>query len=1088
MGSSHVTGRLPKAAGRRSSNPSLHRAPVRWGPSRAMSQAGALEAKTREPDPRRQQWDYKGLVMTKFAMAADHDLGAHFAPDSPEMRALAGAFDADADGFRPRTVVLLGPAGSGKSTLARRVLLGWVRDELFPGAFSHVFLLAAADAQREGSLAELLAREWADSAAPLEDALARPEGLLFVLDGFDDPALGCLRVGGELCADWAARRPARVLVHSLLRKALLPACSLLVTARAAGARALMSLLVAPRCLALEGVSLAQSVGLLRGPGEAGRALLWAADSPPLLQPCGDPAACALLGEALRLQRAAGGTPGRTLTGVYTTLVFQLLAPGAAAPLAPEARAVLRALCGLAADGLWGLRGTFGTQHLRARGLQRPELCALLHARRPLPGLGGETGYAFLHPSLQEFCAALHYVLQDLDTDVDPRTPLLESSGWRAGLGACAVQVKRFLFGLASGEVAATLGALLGQPVPQGLRGHLLRWVSLLSRPAGAPEPQDTLEAFYCLFETQDEEFARSALSGCEELRLRLHRRADLTVAAFCLPQCRGLRRLRAHLQEASSKEEAAGLARAVEANVCVLLQCRALVEAPVAECWGKFCSALSTHPSLQYLELSGSLLGEWTMKTLCVKMRQPACEIQTLKLEGAQVSLGLRHVWRVLISNPNVKALSLENASLSSDDLAVACEALRHPRCSLESLRLDRCALPRAYARPLARALETSRSLRALGLVGNLPAGRNAGSLRDALRASPCALQRLVLGSCGLGAADCRDLAAGLGAGRSVTHLCLAGNALGSEGASALCQALRRPGCALQRLTLDDCGLDVAACGFLAFALMDAPQLTHLSLSTNPVRDDGAKLLCEALRSPGCRLRGLALAACSLTAACCRSLAVAVVRSPHLRGLDLAANMLGDTGVAALCEGLKQGTSSLERLGLEACELTDAGCEALSSALRLSKRLASVNLARNHLSVAGARKLCQAFCATSKLQIVGGEALPAAAVPTPLGSSCSARADAPPRCAPVALLPPGSPQQLRPQRPAAPAACKPFGALQATGEGRSRGRPAVRRLWKQQQPLEVSALLEEARLSRPGPEVAAGWHAPDEDGRNWWRS
>ncbi|XP_037371520.1 NACHT, LRR and PYD domains-containing protein 5 [Talpa occidentalis] len=956
----------------------------------------AAEAEVGERGPGGQQWDYKGLVITKFALSKDgHADGAHLAPDSAEMRALASAFDADAGGFRPRTVVLQGPAGSGKSALARRVLLGWARDELFQHTFSHVFLLAAREAQsaHEGSLAELVSREWADSPAPLEDVLSRPEGLLFVLDGFDDPALG-LQAGREVCEHWAEKRPAAVLARSLLSKALLPACSLLVMARDAGVGALMSLLVSPRFLVLGGVLLEQSVRLLQERSDPG------------LQAAGEPVVCVLLGEALRLQQVAGGTPGQTVTGLYATFVFQQLAPGDAAPkrLGQTGRAVLRGLCRLAAEGLWGLRGTFAAEDVQGCGLQQPELCGLLHARCLLPGLGGETCYAFLHPSLQEFCAALHYVLDGLDRDPAPGTPLLESTSLpapaQAGIGAHMGQMKRFLFGLVGGEVAGTLGVLLGQPVPPGLRERLLRWVSLLSRPAGTPAPQDMLEAFYCLFETQDAEFARSALSGFRELRLRLHRRADWAVAAFCLQHCRGLRRLRADVQEERSGGQAAAGTQ---------------VETLTAECWEKMCSVLSTHPSLQQLELSGSLLEEWAMKTLCVKMRQPACKIQTLKFEGAQISLGLRHLWRVLITNPNIKSLSLESSTLNGEDVAMACEALKHPSCSLESLRLDRCGLPRACAPEIARILETCQSLQCLSLAGNRLGGRGVGPLREALEASPCALQRLVLGSCGLSTADCRDLAAGLGSNRSLTHLCLSGNALGSEGASALCQALRRPGCGLQRLLLDGCDLDVAACGFLAFALMDNPQLTHLSLSANPVRDDGARLLCEAVASPACHLRDLALAGCRLTAACCKSLAAAVGRSRHLRALDLAANALGDAGVAALCEGLKQRGSTLERLGLEACELTDAGCEALSSALGVNERLAGLNLARNHFGAAGAQQLCRAFT-------------------------------------------------------------RPASALRSVG------------LWTQQYPAEVRALLEEARLRRPGAEIADGWWARAEDGRDWWRS
>lgn len=56
---------------------------------------------------------------------------------------------------------------------------------------------------------------------------------------------------------------------------------------------------------------------------------------------------------------------------------------------------------------------------------------------------------------------------------------------------------------------------------------------------------------------------------------------------------------------------------------------------------------------------------------------------------------------------------------------------------------------------------------------------------------------------------------------------------------------------------LNQCGLDIAGCGYLAFALKDNRQLTHLSLSQNPLGDSGIKLLYEVLRELSCHLQDL---------------------------------------------------------------------------------------------------------------------------------------------------------------------------------------------------------------------------------------
>lgn len=68
----------------------------------------------------------------------------------------------------------------------------------------------------------------------------------------------------------------------------------------------------------------------------------------------------------------------------------------------------------------------------------------------------------------------------------------------------------------------------------------------------------------------------------------------------------------------------------VEASVDLLLQCRTPMRTLAHECWDSLCFALSTHPSLRQLDLSGSVLNERAMKTLCMSLRQPTCKVQSL--------------------------------------------------------------------------------------------------------------------------------------------------------------------------------------------------------------------------------------------------------------------------------------------------------------------------------------------------------------------------------------------------------------------------------------------------------------------------
>nr|XP_010960237.1 NACHT, LRR and PYD domains-containing protein 5 [Camelus bactrianus] len=925
------------------------------------------------------QQAYKSHVISKFATKPDtHSSFKDSASDCPDVQMLLGAFHPDRAGFRPHTVVLHGKSGTGQSALARRVLLSWARGELCRGMFSYVFFLQAGETwwSGESSFAEFISKEWPDARVPPEEILSQPERLLFVLDGSEDLDLAFKDDDVDLCRDWAGKQPVSLLMRSLLRKVLLPECSLIITATDTGVEKLQPLLLAPRYLLVGGLSMEKRIQSLLGhmsrECREEHALRWVVDSHELLDQCQAPAMCSLVCEALKLQEASGkGLPPtcQTLTGLYATFVFHQLTlrDGFQCCVSEDGGVTLKGLCRMAAEGVWKAKFVFHRDDLGAHGLKEPRLSALLHMRVLLRDSGREGCYTFLHLGLQEFCAALFYVLEGLEAEGGPCPLLTETMKSVAEVRQMSAnvhvaQMKRFLFGLMRKEVTATLDALLGCSYPLGVRRVLLHWISLLGQHASTAAPSDFLEAFRCLFETQDNEFVRLALNDVQEVRLQVSRPVDLMASSFCLQHCRHLRKIRLDVREIFPKH---GFAETWPTLP------QGLHAKRLEQHWETLCDVLSTHPNLRQLDLSGSILNELAMKTLCIKLRQPTCKIQNLIFKGAQISLGLRHLWMTLIINRNIRCLDLESTHLKEGDVMMACAALRHPKCFLESLRLDLCGLSHTCCQEISQILVTSISLRSLSLAGNKVTDQSIKPLCGALKATQCTLQKLILGNCGLAAADCQDLASALTKNQSLTHLYLSSNSLGSEGLKPLCRALKLPGCGLQRLILNACNLDVAGCGFLALALMGNRHLTHLSLSLNPLEDNGMNLLCEVMMEPSCHLQDLELVKCHLTATCCRSLSQVIMRSKHLRSLDLAANALGDNGIAALCEGLEQ-NSPLRRLGLEACELTSGCCEALSSALSCNKHLTSLNLMQNNFSLPGMRKLCSAFAQpTSHLQILG---------------------------------------------------------------------------------------------------------------------
>ncbi|XP_025224511.1 NACHT, LRR and PYD domains-containing protein 5 [Theropithecus gelada] len=947
--------------------------------SQAMEQEGATAAETEEQECGGDKWDYKSHVVTKFAVKEDVRRGFEKTADWPEMQMLAGAFNSDQWGFRPHTVVLHGKSGIGKSALARRIVLCWAQGGLYQGMFSYVFFLPVTEMQqkKETSVAEFISREWPDPRAPVTEIMSRPERLLFIIDGFDD--LGSvLNSDTKLCKDWSEKQPPFILIQSLLRKVLLPESFLMVTVRDVGIEKLKSEVVSPRYLFVRGITAEQRIHLLleRGIGEHQKTqgLCAIMNNRKLLDQCQVPAVGSLICVALQLQDVVGESIapfGQTLTGLYAAFVFHQLTPRGVARrcLNLEERVVLKRFCRMAVEGVWNMKSVFDGDDLMVHGLGESELRTLFHMNILLRDSHCEEFYTFFHLSLQDFCAALYYVLEGLE--IEPALcPLFVEKTKRsmelqqAGFHIHLLGMKRFLFGLVSEDVRKPLEVLLGCPVPLGVKQKLLHWVSLLGQQPNAAAPGDTLDAFRCLFETQDKEFVRSALNGFQEVWLPINQNLDLIASSFCLQHGPYLRKIRVDVKGIFPRDE---LAEAWPV-VPQWMRGKTLME----DQWEDFCSVLSTHPHLRQLDLGSSILTERAMKTLCAKLRHPTCKIQTLRFRNAQIASGLQHLWRTLIANRNLRSLNLGGTHLKEEDVRMACEALKHPKCLLESLRLDRCGLTHACYLKISQILTTSPSLKSLSLAGNEVTDQGVTPLSDALRVSQCALQKLTLEDCGITATGCQSLASALISNRSLTHLCLSNNDLGNEGVNLLCRSMRLPHCSLRRLMLNRCNLDTASCGFLALALMGNAWLTHLSLSVNPVEDNGMKLLCEVMREPSCHLQDLELVKCHLTAACCESLSCVISRSRHLQSLDLTDNALGDGGVAALCEGLKQKKSVLTRLGLKACGLTSDCCEALSLALSCNRHLTSLNLVQNNFSPEGMMKLCSAFaCPTSNLQIIG---------------------------------------------------------------------------------------------------------------------
>ncbi|MEV6368016.1 gala protein [Micromonospora musae] len=262
-----------------------------------------------------------------------------------------------------------------------------------------------------------------------------------------------------------------------------------------------------------------------------------------------------------------------------------------------------------------------------------------------------------------------------------------------------------------------------------------------------------------------------------------------------------------------------------------------------------------------------------------------------------------------------------------------------------------------------------------------------------------------------------------------VRHLLLGTNALGETGARAVADALR-PGHRLHTLYLGCNLIDSTGVTALAERLAADDQLRALWLKRNPVGDDGVRRLADALRT-NTTLRTLDLVNVGMTVRGLTMLAAALAERPvpvqrlflggngfgpdavpvlgtlihaaGVRELYLAANHLGDAGVAALADladgvpmtlslggnGITPaGVAALTRhlaawealdlarppseraLGAHGNVVGDDGAEALAEALP-GARLCRLDVRRTEIGGRGARRLVAAIEGHPTLRYLG---------------------------------------------------------------------------------------------------------------------
>ncbi|XP_036421128.1 uncharacterized protein LOC118804664 isoform X1 [Colossoma macropomum] len=409
-------------------------------------------------------------------------------------------------------------------------------------------------------------------------------------------------------------------------------------------------------------------------------------------------------------------------------------------------------------------------------------------------------------------------------------------------------------------------------------------------------------------------------------------------------------------------------------------------------------SALCSNPShLIELDLSENKLGNSGVKQICSLLNNQCCKLQKLKLSFCSITEeGYAALASALKSNlsPHLIELDLRGNDPGDTGVEKLTDLLKDPECKLKTLRLLNSSTAVEICDSLTKVLGINPLLlRELDLSGKIQGDSKLKKISDLLKDSQCRTQKLTLNKSGITEKGCAALSSALYSKPShLIELDLSENKLGNSGVNQICSVLNNQCCKLQKLNLSFCNITEEGYAALASALKSNPsshlieldlrgndpgetgvkKLTEifvdsrntlrllkssdavkaytflnkilgknpllqreLDLSKTELKDIKVQQLCALLEDPHYRLEKLMLNNCSITDEGCAALASAFRTNPsHLRELDLSGNKVGNSGVKQISELLKHSKSTLEKLHLSFCSITEEGYAGLASALK----------------------------------------------------------------------------------------------------------------------------------------------------------
>ncbi|XP_053233327.1 NACHT, LRR and PYD domains-containing protein 3-like isoform X1 [Podarcis raffonei] len=558
-------------------------------------------------------------------------------------------FEPDESGIAPRTVVLQGPAGIGKTMTVQKIMLGWAAGELYQDVFDYVFCIRCRElslAEDASSLADLIVDQCQDMYAPVKGILARPEKLLFIIDGFDELCCSLELIGDSFCDDPYSKMSIQGVLSSLLRKKLLPKSYLLITTRPGAAEKLHGCLKFPRFAEILGFTekgrREYFFKFFKDDQKANLALRFIENTNAVSTICFIPMVCWIICSVIRVELETEDEIADTLdttTKVFVQFSHNLLKHDSAKWKNSSLNELGR-LCSLARAGILGQKILFEEQDLKEHHLEVSALKDIFLDRRTFQrGIGRHNLYSFLHLCFQEFFAAMWYILQKDSTEVsdnsmgDLKTLLAECE--KPGNEHLTLTVC-FVFGLSSEKVRIFLEQTLQCKTSDLVKPFLLQRAEEVATEEPPRKGHCLLKFFHCLFETQEAEFANRVMHHFQNINLSYQMLSvlDCRVLAFCLQH---------------SKIED----HSIDLTFCRLKSYHMRALAPGI----KNCTTLN---------FGSNKLGNSGVHVLCATLKELDCNVTTLDLdENYLTDACAQELCTILSTSHTLHTLNLQDNSFS---------------------------------------------------------------------------------------------------------------------------------------------------------------------------------------------------------------------------------------------------------------------------------------------------------------------------------------------------------------------------------------------------------------------------------------